>query len=48
MFRCPRCGFVADRDYNASINIAKKGLEELEKRAFLPAQKGKASSPRRR
>lgn len=25
--RCERCGLVLDRDYNASINILKKGLE---------------------
>ncbi|AAL82042.1 hypothetical protein PF1918 [Pyrococcus furiosus DSM 3638] len=45
VFRCPKCGFVADRDYNASINIAKKGLEELRKRTFLPTLKDEASSP---
>lgn len=24
---CPHCGFVADRDYNASLNILKRGME---------------------
>ena len=27
--RCFKCGFVADRDYNASLNILKKGREYL-------------------
>jgi len=29
LFHCPNCGLVIDRDLNASINIAKKGLEEF-------------------
>ncbi len=36
-FICSKCGLKLDRDLNASRNIAK--------RAFLPASKGKASSP---
>lgn len=28
MHVCPHCGFVADRDYNASLNIKKRGLEK--------------------
>ncbi len=45
LFHCPNCGLVIDRDLNASINIARKGMEEYKKRAFLPALKGEASSP---
>ena len=45
LFNCPNCGLVIDRDLNASINIARKGLEEYKKRAFLPALKSGASSP---
>lgn len=26
---CPKCGYVGDRDHNASINILNKGLESL-------------------
>lgn len=26
--RCPYCGFVADRDYNAAINILRSGMEQ--------------------
>ena len=25
---CPHCGYIADRDYNASLNIKKRGLEQ--------------------
>ncbi|MGI6504549.1 MAG: zinc ribbon domain-containing protein [Candidatus Methanoculleus thermohydrogenotrophicum] len=25
---CPRCGFVADRDYNAAVNIRRGGMEQ--------------------
>ena len=46
IFHCPKCGSVIDRDLNASINIARKGMKEFNKRAFLPALKGEASSPR--
>ena len=45
LFHCPNCGLVIDRDLNASINIARKGMLEFNKRAFLPALKGEASSP---
>ncbi len=45
LFHCPKCGLIVDRDLNASINIAKKGLEEFKKRAFLPALKSGAPSP---
>ena len=45
LFHCPKCGLVIDRDLNASINIARKGMTEFNKRAFLPALKGEASSP---
>lgn len=27
---CPSCGFKTDRDYNASMNILKKGIQNLE------------------
>jgi putative transposase len=27
LFHCPKCGLVIDRDLNASINIARRGLE---------------------
>lgn len=27
--RCPTCGYVADRDYDASRNVLKRGLEKL-------------------
>ncbi|WP_240912224.1 MULTISPECIES: transposase [unclassified Thermococcus] len=29
VFKCPKCGFEIDRDYNASINIARKVLNAL-------------------
>ena len=45
IFHCPKCGLVIDRDLNASINIARKGMKEFNKRAFLPALKDEASSP---
>jgi len=38
IFVCRRCGLMLNRDLNAARNIAK--------RAFLPALKGEASSPR--
>lgn len=47
-YHCPKCGLIIDRDLNAAINIARKGLEEYKKRAFLPALKSGASSPQRR
>ncbi|HOZ43564.1 MAG TPA: transposase [Methanoculleus sp.] len=25
---CPHCGFVADRDYNAAVNIHRVGMEQ--------------------
>jgi putative transposase len=25
---CPYCGFVADRDYNAAVNIHRVGMEQ--------------------
>ncbi len=43
IFYCPNCGLVIDRDLNASLNIARKGLEEYRKRTFLPFTE--ASSP---
>ena len=43
LFHCPNCGLIIDRDLNASINIARKGLEEYKKRASLPFTE--ASSP---
>ncbi len=45
LFHCSKCGSIIDRDLNASINIARKGMEEYKKRAFLSALKGEASSP---
>lgn len=45
LFHCPNCGAIIDRDLNASINIARKGLIEFKKRAFLSALKSNASSP---
>ncbi|ADB58876.1 RNA-guided endonuclease InsQ/TnpB family protein [Archaeoglobus profundus] len=48
LFHCPNCGLIIDRDLNASTNIARKGMKEFNKRAFLPALKGEASSPQRR
>jgi len=36
LFHCPKCGLVIDRDLNASINVARKGLKEFNKRASLP------------
>ncbi len=39
MFTCPKCGLKLDRDLNASINIAKKGMEKFK----LSALKGEAS-----
>ncbi len=44
LFHCPNCGSVIDRDLNASINIARKGMEEFNKRAFLLALKSEVSS----
>ena len=41
VFHCPKCGLVIDRDLNASINIARKGMKEFNKRAL----KGEASNP---
>ncbi len=43
LFHCPNCGLIIDRDLNASINIARKGLEEYKKRALLPL-KGETSN----
>jgi len=34
IFHCPNCGLIIDRDLNASINIARKGLEEYKKHVF--------------
>lgn len=45
LFHCPNCGLIIDRDLNASINIARKGLEEFNKQALLSALKSEASSP---
>ena len=45
LFHCPKCGSVIDRDLNASRNIARKGMKEFNKRAFLPLD---ASSPQTR
>jgi len=42
LFHCPNCGLVIDRDLNASINIARKGAEEL---SGLSSPKGEDSSP---
>lgn len=36
---CDRCGFVLDRDYNASLNILQKGLKLLQ----LPMQHGEVT-----
>ena len=42
VFVCKKCGLKLDRDLNASRNIARKGMKEFNKRAFLPLE---ASSP---
>ncbi|HQD24777.1 MAG TPA: zinc ribbon domain-containing protein [Methanoculleus sp.] len=34
--RCPYCGFVADRDYNAAVNIHRVGMEQ----PFEPVEPG--------
>ncbi|MEO2151427.1 MAG: transposase [Thermococcus sp.] len=36
VFKCPKCGFTADRDYNASVNIARKGLEKIMSNSSQP------------
>jgi putative transposase len=38
--RCCKCGLVIDRDYNASLNILRKGLSYLpaERREFTPVE----------
>lgn len=39
IFTCPKCGWVADRDYNASLNILHTGsglpLEPVDRRPLL-------------
>ena len=45
LFHCLNCGSVIDRDLNASINIARKGMEKFNKQAFLPDLKDEAPSP---
>ena len=39
VFVCPRCGWVADRDYNASLNVLRAGsglpLEPVDRRPLL-------------
>jgi len=40
MFHCPNCSLIIDRDLNASINIAKKGMEK----SRLSSPPGEASS----
>jgi len=45
VFVCPKCGWVADRDYNASLNILRAGsglpLEPVDRKPLLfPSQRG--------
>jgi Transposase and inactivated derivatives len=46
VFVCPKCGWVADRDYNASLNILRAGsglpLESVDREPllYIPFSKG--------
>src|SRR6185295_15087011 len=48
LFQCTACGFTAHADYNAAINIERKGTESIRNGRFLTAKEANLDNAIRR